>query len=81
MFYIEKFNINDKEYIYPLISIACSDSILYVVAILDVADDRKYEYGDEIYSSNDLYSAIHFANNILTECGYVQLDSKLEILL
>jgi hypothetical protein len=71
-FYIEKFEIDDYDKAFPLISIyKPQHSNTYHV---------DYDY-DECYSSCDLYAAIDYANKLLIENEYVELPEKLAVLL
>jgi hypothetical protein len=74
---------SDKDRKSALISITGTEDNLYIVEILDLILYHKsnYEWGDQVFSSTDLYAAIHFANSMLKEAGFEQLPKKLEILL
>jgi hypothetical protein len=83
LYCVEKFLMSDKDRKSALISITGTEDNLYRVEILDLILYRKSndEWGDQVFSSTDLYAAIHYANNILKEAGFEQLPKKLEILL
>jgi hypothetical protein len=72
IFELAKFQIEDRDKIYPILTIS------------KTKDQTKYFVEKDcipIFSSNDLYTAMEYANNLLKEEGFIELPKKLEILL